>query len=70
MILYSKKGIFTLIKNALQSATNSCDAWTLYCLVGNGDGIYRNMSLLRMLEYSLSLARIHFLVFMIQAEAI
>ena len=63
MILYNKKDIFTLFKNALKSTANNCDAWHLYSLVGNGNGSYHSISLLRMLEYSLSLSRIHSLVF-------
>ena len=54
---------FFKFKNALHSTVNSCDVWILYCLVGNGDGSYHNVSLLRVLEHSFSLARIYFLVF-------
>jgi len=49
-------------KNALKSAAKSCDAWHLYNLVDR-DGSYYNMLLLRMLENSFSLSRIHSLVF-------
>jgi len=63
MLLYSQKGIFTFFKNALKSTASSCDAWHLYSLVFDGDGSYHNMSLLRMLENSFSLSRIHSLVF-------
>ena len=62
-ILYSQKGIF--FKIALKSTANSCNAnaWHLYSLVVEGGGSHHNMLLLRMLENSFSLSRIHSFVF-------
>jgi hypothetical protein len=57
-----KKTSLFFFKNALKSAAKSCDAWHLYSLV-DWDGSYHNTLLLRMLENSFSLSRIHSLVF-------
>ena len=59
----TKKVSLLFFENALKSSANSCDAWHLYSLVVDGDGSYHNMLLLRMLENSCSLSRVHSLVF-------